>query len=210
VARDGRVLGASHWRTERSHVGDLPVQAGGLLARCGLAWTDLDGIAVSVGPGSFTGLRIAVAFAKGLAFAGGLRVAAVSTLEALACVAEAPVGARVCAALDARKHEVYAALFEVVSGDRLRRLTSDAAWDPAALAAACDAATIVVGDAPEVYADAFAGVQRRPFATHHPRGDVVARLGGARLAAGEQVAVAALEPAYVRAPDAKLPPNPLH
>lgn len=203
------MLGASHWRTERSHAGDLPVQVSGLLARCGLAWSDLEGLAVSIGPGSFTGLRIAVGFAKGLAFAGGLRVAAVSTLEALALAAGAPAGARVCAAIDARKHEIYAALFQASAAGTVRRLTSDALWPPAAFAAACDAATIVVGDAAAEYPDAFAGTVVRPFATHHPRGEVVAQLGGAQLAAGQHVALAALEPAYVRAPDAKLPGNPL-
>ena len=203
------MLGASHWRTERSHVGELPDQVGRLLAGCGVAWEEVDAVAVSIGPGSFTGLRIAVAFAKGLGFAGGLELAAVSTLEALAWVAEAPPGARVCAALDARKQEVYAALFDVGPAGALRRATPDAVWGPAPLGAACGTATIVVGDAPDAYPDAFAGVPVRPFATHHPRGDVVARLGAARLATGVHVAVAALEPAYVRAPDAKLPANPL-
>jgi tRNA threonylcarbamoyladenosine biosynthesis protein TsaB len=209
VARDGMALGAGHWRTEQSHMGELPGQVRDLLVRCGLGWTDLDGLAVSIGPGSFTGLRIAVAFAKGLGFAGNLPVAAVSTLEALALAADAPVGTRVCAALDARKHEVYAALFEVVVPGAVSRLTSDAVWQPTAIAAACHAATVVVGDAAAAYAEAFHGACVRPFATHHPRGDFVARLGGARLAAGEHVALAGLEPAYVRAPDAKLPANPL-
>jgi tRNA threonylcarbamoyladenosine biosynthesis protein TsaB len=180
-----------------------------LLARSGLRWDDVGGLAVSIGPGSFTGLRIAVAFAKGLAFAGALPLAAVPTLEGLACVADAPPGARVCAALDARKQELYAAFFVVEAGGTLRRDTPDAVWQPAALAAACDPATIVVGDAPEAHPGAFAGATLRPFTTHHPRGDVVARLGAARLAMGAATAVAALEPAYVRAPDAKLPDNPL-
>lgn len=203
------MLGALHWQTDRSHVGELPGQVERLLAECGVAWPAVDAVAVSVGPGSFTGLRIAVAFAKGLAYAGGLGLAAVSTLEALAWVADAPPGARVCAALDARKHEVYAAWFDVGPGRTVRRATPDAIWTPAALGAACDAATLVVGDAPDAYPEAFARPTVRPFATHHPRGDVVARLGAARLVAGEHVAVEALEPAYVRAPDAKLPANPL-
>jgi tRNA threonylcarbamoyladenosine biosynthesis protein TsaB len=207
--RDDLVLGTSHWRTDRSHVAELPGQVGRLLAACGVGWDGVDAIAVSIGPGSFTGLRIAVAFAKGLAYAGRLRLAAVPTLEALARVADAPPGARVCAALDARKHEVYAALFEVGPERAVRRVTPDAVWAPAALAAACGAGMVVVGDAPDVYPDAFAGMTVRPFATHHPRGDVVARAGATQLATGSEVAVATLEPAYVRAPDAKLPANPL-
>jgi len=203
------VLAVVHWRTERSHLSELPGHVANVLARGGVGFAGLDGLAVSIGPGSFTGLRIAVAFAKGLAFAAGLPVAAVSTLGALAQVAEAPPSARVCAALDARKREIYAAFFEPRADGSLQRLTPDAVWQPPALAAACPPAVVVVGDAADVYPEAFPGAVVRPFATHHPRGDVVAALGACRLAAGEAVALAALEPAYVRAPDAKLPDNPL-
>jgi tRNA threonylcarbamoyladenosine biosynthesis protein TsaB len=206
--RDGATLAVRHWRTERSHLGDLPAHVTALLAAGGLRLDDVQALAVSIGPGSFTGLRVAVAFAKGLAFAGELPVAAVSTLEALAWVAEAAPPARVLAALDARKGEIYAAFFAPERGT-LRRLTPDAVWKPAALAAACDTTTVVVGDAPDAHAGSFAAATVRPFALHHPRGDVVARLGMARLAAGAAVPLAALEPAYVRAPDAKLPDNPL-
>jgi hypothetical protein len=64
----------------------------------------------------------------------------------------------------------------------------------------------VVGDAGEVYGDVLAPrATLRPFATHHPRGGVIARLGLARLAAGEAAALGTVEPVYVRAPDAELP-----
>ena len=209
MVRDGATLATSHWRTDRSHVGELPARVERVLADAGIGWDALDGLAVSIGPGSFTGLRIAVAFGKGIAFAGRLRVAAVPTLEALAAVAGAPAGGRVCAALDARKQEIYAAFFRVAADGVPVRESPDAVWKPAALAAACDAATIVVGDAPDVYPEPFAQARVLPFVTHHPRGDVVARMGAARMASGDDVTLAALEPAYVRAPDAKLPANPL-
>jgi tRNA threonylcarbamoyl adenosine modification protein YeaZ len=66
---------------------------------------------VSIGPGSFTGLRIGLSLVKGIAYAGALPVAAVSTLEALAWAADAPPGAVVWSVLDARMREVYAASF---------------------------------------------------------------------------------------------------
>lgn len=209
VVRDGESLAAAHWRTERSHMGELPMQVARVLELSAIGFDGLDGLAVSIGPGSFTGLRIAVAFVKGLAFAARLPVAAVSTLAALAETAEVAPSVRVCAALDARKREIYAGFFERGIDGTLQRLTPDAVWAPSALGAACTPGTVVVGDAPDVYGEAFTGVVCRPFVTHHPRGDVIAALGAVRLAAGEQVALASLEPAYVRAPDAKLPDNPL-
>src|SRR5262249_61451594 len=77
----------------------------------GVAIDELEAVAVSIGPGSFTGLRIGLALAQGLAFAGGIGCVGVPTLEALAWSAEAAPGTSICAAIDARKQEVYAALF---------------------------------------------------------------------------------------------------
>ena len=187
-------------RESRSHTASLPVLVERVLGEAGLALEDVEGIAVSIGPGSFTGLRIGLALAKGLAFAGGLPLVGVPTLEALAWVADAAPGTSVCAALDARKREVYAALFAVEAGG-LRRVTPDLALAPEALAARLPRPCTLVGDAGEVYG-AVLGAHARPlpFATHHPRGGVVAR-----LAAGEAANVGTLEPIYVRPPDAELP-----
>lgn len=165
----------------------------------------VEGIAVSIGPGSFTGLRIGLALGKGIAFAAGVPLVGVATLEALAWVAEAAPGDTICAALDARKHEVYAALFAATANGP-QRLTPDMALAPEALAARLPAGCVVVGDAADVYAAALApGRTVRPFVTHHPRGGVVARLGWERLAAGQRANTGELEPTYVRLPDATLP-----
>jgi tRNA threonylcarbamoyladenosine biosynthesis protein TsaB len=205
VARDGAILAEGVHRESRSHTVSLPVLVERVLGDAGLRIEDVEALAVSIGPGSFTGLRIGLALAKGLAFAGGLPVVGVPTLEALAHVAEAAPGERICAALDARKHEVYAALF-VADPAGPRRETPDLALAPEALADRLAPPCVLVGDAGEVYADVLASrATLRPFATHHPRGGVVARLGLARLAAGERAEVGTLEPAYVRPPDAELP-----
>jgi len=205
VARDGVVVAEGVHREPRSHTASLPGLVERVLRDAGLGVDDVEGLAVSIGPGSFTGLRISLALAKGLAFAGGLPLVGVPTLEALAHVAEAPPGETICAALDARKREVYAALF--VAGDAApRRLTPDLALSPEALAAQLTPPCVLVGDAGERYRDVLAPhATLRPFATHHPRGGVVARLGSARLAAGERANIGTLEPTYVRPPDAELP-----
>ena len=190
----------------RSQLAALPTLVERVLARAGVGLEDIQAVAVSIGPGSFTGLRIGLALAKGIAFAGRVPVVGVPTLEALAWVADATPGELVCAALDARKREVYAALF-VMGGAGPERRTPDLALAPDALSGRLTSPCVLIGDAPEVYADVLQGPGRtvRPFASHHPRGGVVARLGWERLRAGDVPNVGELEPTYVRPPDAALP-----
>jgi tRNA threonylcarbamoyladenosine biosynthesis protein TsaB len=205
VARDGVVLAEGSHHESRSHTASLPGLVARVLGDAGLRIDDVDALAVSIGPGSFTGLRVALGYAKGIAYAGGLSLIPVPTLEALAWVADAAPGQTICAALDARKREVYAAFFRATPGG-LERLSPDVAVKPDRLALELPPGTIVVGDAGEVYRDVLAPrATLRPFATHHPRGGVVARLGHIRLAAGEGADAGPLEPVYVRAPDAELP-----
>lgn len=108
LALDGEVfescVKADHTHSERL----LPMVAR-LMGDAGLGYADLDAIAFGAGPGSFTGLRIACGAAQGLAFAHGLPVVPVSTLEALA---SATAGLRVLACLDARMGELYLAAYE--------------------------------------------------------------------------------------------------
>lgn len=188
----------------QSHGGVLPQLVQDALARAGVGWEGVDGLAVSIGPGSFTGLRIGLSFAKGIAFAGGTPIAAVPTLEALAWAADASPGAIVWAVLDARMREVYAASFERTDAGLVRR-TPDEALPPGALAERIPAGAVIVGDAVEVYPElAKAGARVLPFVTYHPRGGVVARLGAATLRAGGAADVGTLEPAYVRPSQAEL------
>ena len=209
LASNGTVLAEAMHRESRAHAASLPVLVERVLADVGRRLEDVEAIAVSIGPGSFTGLRVGLAFAKGLAFAGGVPVVPVPTLEALAWVAEATIGETICAALDARKREIYAAFF-VAEAATLRRLGPDLALAPEVLAERLDGRCVLVGDAGEAYGELLAPrAVVRPFMTHHPRGGVVARLGWERLLAGQAARPGAglgeLEPVYVRPPDAALP-----
>jgi len=190
--------------TTRSHGGVLATLIQATLAQASLDWKQVDGIAVSIGPGSFTGLRIGLSLAKGLAFAGGTPIAAVSTLEALAWAAAPSPGETVWAVLDARMREVYAAAFARTAAG-LERLTPDEALAPDVLATRIESGAVVVGDAPDLYPQLGAtGARILPFVTHHPRGGIVARLGAAILRGGGAADVGTLEPAYVRPSQAEL------
>src|SRR5262249_14111427 len=154
-ARDDVVLAEDVEPASRSHIASLPFLVERVLARAGLGIRDVEAVSVSIGPGSFTGLRIGLGLAKGLAFAGGLPLPTVPARDALAAVAGAAPGTAVCAALDAGKREVYAALFRVDRAGVPERLGPDAALAPDALAGLLPAGSVLVGDAGEAYPDAF-------------------------------------------------------
>jgi len=165
-------------------------------------WTPraLGGLAVAVGPGSFTGLRIAVSTVKGLAMALGLPIAAVPTLDAMA--AALPWAALpVCPVLDARKGEVYASRYRW-DGGAMRREWEYLALPPSALAERLTEPTLVVGDgAPAVQSPHARAV---PPPRRLPSPACVGVLGLARLRSGDTVEPAALSPLYLRPSEAEL------
>lgn len=108
VGGDGRVLAESVLSVRATYSETVLDEASRLLDRAEVRAADLDGVVVGAGPGSFTGVRIAAALAKGLCFANDLPLYAYSSLRGVAAsVGEAPV----CAVFDARRDEVYAAAF---------------------------------------------------------------------------------------------------
>jgi len=204
VARDDDVVAEVVVPNTQSHGRILAALIEQALERAEIGWDDVDGLAVSIGPGSFTGLRIGLSLAKGVAYAGKLPLAAVPTLEALAWAADPSPGDVVWSVLDARMREVYAASFERTATALVRR-TRDEALSPDALAPRIARDAVVVGDAVAAYPGLIAeGARVLPFATHHPRGGIVARLGAAMLRAGHGADVGTLEPAYVRPSQAEL------
>src|SRR5437764_8735069 len=109
-----------------------------LLEEAGWRWDELDRVAVGVGPGTFTGLRIGVATARALAQARGLELVGVSTPESLSLNSEADT---ICAVLDARRREVFAAAWRQRS-----QVLQAAAFDPATLAEWLSPDALAVGD----------------------------------------------------------------
>ena len=127
LCRDGELIAQYYQCAGLTHSRTLLPMAEELLHGTDTALGDLDGVAVAVGPGSFTGVRIGVAAVKGLCFGAEKPAAGVSTLEAMAWngLAAAP-GEIVCCCMDARRGQVYNALFEISDGAPAR-LVSDRA-----------------------------------------------------------------------------------
>lgn len=125
LVRDGVLLAESFQNNGKTHSATLMPMAERLLGDCGVTAGSLDAVAVAKGPGSFTGVRIGVAAAKGLAWAAEKRICGVSTLEAMAFQIIQQKGV-ICPVMDARRSEVYNALF-ASDGRRLTRLTEDRA-----------------------------------------------------------------------------------
>jgi tRNA threonylcarbamoyladenosine biosynthesis protein TsaB len=204
---DGRTLQARddpQARQRPGHATRLLPLADGLLAEAHIDWPELERIAVGVGPGTFTGLRIGIATARGLARSLGVELVGVSSLRALASGAEEQPS-RVLAAIDARRGELFVAAYE---GDR--ELIAPQAVPPDGLAELLESAAIdtqaewrALGDGAILYREAFerAGVQVAEDGCEHHRiqADSICELGEQASSSAEAVL-----PDYRRRPDAEI------
>lgn len=211
VMEDGQVAAeftAHHRDTHSRFLMDMIDQS---LAVSRFTLVDMDGFAVTIGPGSFTGLRIGLSTVKGLALAMDRPVVGIGTLEALA-FPFAFSGKLICPLLDARRQEVYAALYRP-GGGRLAPLK------PAFVACLDDVLLEVrepcmfVGDGAAAYRDRILEVlpDRALIAdaVYHPvRASAAAALAMPRLLAGQADDPAALTPWYIRSSDAVKMQNP--
>ena len=206
---DGRIAG-SILRPVTSHGASLPAAVGELLHASALTARDLGAIAVAIGPGSFTGLRISLSYAKGLAMASGCALIGMGSLDALAVAAlDSPAareGTLVCALVDARRGEVYAALYRIVS-DGLKKLSEDLVVSLEHLTSRIEddvpGNVILVGDSRAKDAAALLssrglGVAVLDICSLDSRGGLLAAIGAARLSRGEVDNPASLEPLYLR------------
>ena len=200
------------------HGGRLPAALTDLLALEGLTLPDVEGYAIGLGPGSFTGLRIGLATWKGLAYGHRRPAAGVESLMAMALAAapDAPAEALLVPLLDARKGEVYAGFYRRAGeGPGVTRVAPDAALPPAELAArlaalaagAARGPAVAFGEGYAAYAAMLDGqVPRLATAVMTPGAAAVAALAAERLlgAAYDQQALFSLEPHYVRKSEAEV------
>lgn len=178
-----------------------------IMQESGVSWPDICGIGVSLGPGSFTGLRIGMATAKGLAAAAGKVLLGVSTLDSLAakCLTERLV----CSLLDARKKEVYAAFYRCSKEGLTERVSEPIVLNPAALTEAISEPVLFVGDGARVYGDLLRSMFKgkgliAPAGLHEPSAASLGMLAGELLENGHLLDLAEGVPIYVRSSDAEL------
>ena len=203
LLEDGRIISEFYMHTKQTHSQTLMPMVESVLRLSGRTLDDVDRIAVSAGPGSFTGVRIGVSCVKGMAMARNIPCAGVSTLRAMAENARGMEGV-VCAVMDARCGQVYNAMFRV-SGDSVERLCPDRALAIADLYAECapyGAALLLVGDGAELCHRTFSAFGARLL----PPMQRFQRAAGVALAAAETdetVTSDALMPVYLRLPQAE-------
>ncbi len=194
----------------RTHSDALPAELLSLLAAHGRTFPEVNGLVVGLGPGSFTGLRIGLATAKGLAYGRKIPLAGASSLHAMATVAaqSAPEGARLCACIDARRHQVYAAIYRVENG-AARVEVPEAPYAPDALAAQLGQSNTelplwLFGDGVEAHADVFASIPHRSNGgPRTPSAAGLAHLAAPSLGPYDAASVLALEPTYLRGFDTR-------
>jgi tRNA threonylcarbamoyladenosine biosynthesis protein TsaB len=179
-----------------------------VLEQAGCSIKDLDGWAISLGPGSFTGLRIGMSTIKGLAFATEKPVAGVPTLDTLASNIS-PTPYLICPILDARKGEVYASLYRYDGGDSPKRASAYQAISPENLVKNIKEKTIFLGNGVNTYGDyllnalpTLATFVSAPL--NLLRGSAVARLGLKRIQEHEVLDLSTFTPIYVRASEAEV------
>ena len=149
LLEDGRVLGQAEVVKSATVSNQILSLIDGVLTSSGTSLKDLDGFCLTTGPGSFTGLRVGVSILKGLLLATPKPFIKVDTLEALALQAM-PTGDKICAVLDARKKEVYAACFQC-DGNFLKRLTPDRGLPPTQLCEEITGPSVFIGNGLDAY-----------------------------------------------------------
>ena len=196
------VLAEQGWRAFQTQTVELTPAIGAMLTRAGITAVDLKGIAVAIGPGSYTGLRVGLAVAKGIALANRTPLVGVSTLDIIA-TATGPYDAQLLIAAEAGRSRVCAAIYQWHQRHGWQ-VTDDPiieAWP--ALLAQLNRPTVAVG---EITADAAklirkSGHQVAPAAAAVRRAGYLAEIGWQRLRKNKADLASTLAPIYLRNPD---------
>lgn len=213
IMDESLLIAESRLNVRSTHSERLMTEIEHCLKQSGIKISDIDVFAVATGPGSFTGLRIGVSTIKGFSYATGKPIVSVPTLEALAWnfpYSRYPV----CTMLDARKKEVYAALFRWEEGENLIRLINETSAKPEefardALRVTHDDKFIFAGEGAALYRDKIIEVMGEKAIFASPEKTVpspanVAVLGLKKAKSGEFSEPISLTPMYIRKSEAEV------
>ena len=205
IARDGELVSLRESDEGRDHAKKVGVFVDELLRETGISPDELDAVAVGMGPGSYTGLRIGVSFAKGLCYGLGIPLVAVGSLDAMAAVAiednDAGIldvdnweNAVMCPMVDARRMEVYTRLFDA-KGNALSDVTAEVVTEQTFADVRRERQLVMFGNGAakcrEVLHDAT-------YINITPSARGLARLAEQRLSAGQIEDIAYFEPFYLK------------
>ena len=200
---EGKLLGESYQNTGLTHSQTLMVMAEDLMKQCGKAPADVTHVAVAAGPGSFTGVRIGVAAAKGFAWGRKIPLCGVSSLEAMALTLGVWEGT-VCCVMDARRNQVYNALFRAEGGS-ITRIREDRAISLEELGEELreiSGTIYLVGDGSELthrtLKDTVPNLALPPEHRRHQRASGVALAAVKQIEGGGPCDAASLTPNYLR------------
>ena len=204
---DGEVLASLSLSSNITHSRRLVNGVDQLFRETDIEWCDIAAVAVGLGPGSFTGLRIGLATAKGFASAADIKLVGVSTLDGLAanCLTEK----KICSVLDARKKQVYSAFYQRNSFGQIERTGEIRAVSPEILAAEIDEQVLMVGDGITSYGKLWKSllednVEFAPCQLNQPSASAIGLLCGQLLKEEKYLDIGSASPLYVRASDAEL------
>ena len=211
IVENGRVKGRYYLNMNMTHSQTLMPMTENVLNHAQLTINDIDGLCISNGPGSFTGVRIGISAIKGLAAPKNLPCVAVSTLRAMAhnyC----GVDCIVCAVMDARCNQVYNALFEIKNGE-INRLCDDRALLCEELAVEIknlsqnhDKCVIIVGDGTDIFypfVETYKNVRKSAPQNRFQNAVGVGLVAFDSFQKGETIEASALLPFYLRLPQAE-------
>ena len=202
------VLASAHSGINGRHAENISPQIAFIKEQAGINYSELGAIAVDIGPGLFTGLRVGIATAVSIAHALTLPVIGISSLDLLAFPARW-TSRLIVSAMDARRGELFTALFRRVPGgiQRVRDANVCTAEDLAAEIQTFDESILLVGDGALRYAEVFESLGRVELAEQglaHPSARAMVQLAHARAMREEFVQPWDLEPIYLRKPDAEI------
>lgn len=201
---DGEIVASRALGSTVTHSRRLLGSIEQLMIDSSLRLNELSGIAVGLGPGSFTGLRIGMATAKGLAHGAGKGLYGVSSLDAIASTVKDE--RLICVLIDARKKEVYGRFYRM-TGDGVRPISPQVVLPPEKIAELIDEPVIMAGDGVDVYSDVLKeglGTKMFKSGVKYPPAEMVGLLAGDQYRDNSFLDIAAAEPTYVRASDAEL------